>query len=212
MARFLRNCISLELICGLLLGIVATGCEHKVQTPQERLQLQYDTHPEFKQPHPVAKFAGQVSIDGKRPQKNCKLFVILHDPKHLDEAAKSPRPLHYAVCEIDGTFSFTTYDRGDGVPPGNYVVTFVELHEPPGTARGSLFRAARIRGGPRQYDQPDELNNLYNDPDKNMKQGPFVLDVNLPGKEDYRFALAVTGKKPILKPGPNAVTGRPFLQ
>ena len=58
----------------------------------------------------------------------------------------------------------------------------------------------------------DELNNLYNDPDKNIKEGAFLLDVQLPGKDDYRFALAVAGKKPVLKAGPNAVTGRPFLQ
>jgi len=69
-----------------------------------------------------------------------------------------------------------------------------------------------MQRGPRQYDQPDELKNLYNDPERNLKQGTFKLDVKIPGKEDYRFALAVAGKTPILKPGSYAVTGRPFFQ
>jgi hypothetical protein len=195
-----------------LIALIVAGCNSHVETAEARLEQEYELRPEFKRPFTVAKFSGKVSIDGKRPRSDCRLFVILNDPEHLDAAAKSARPSHYAVCDRDGHFAFTTYERGDGVPPGKYVMTLVELHLPTANARGNLFSLARMQHGPRQYDQPDELKNLYNDPEKNLKQDTFKLDVQFPGKEDYRFALAVAGKSPILKPGANAVTGRPFLQ
>jgi hypothetical protein len=194
-----------------LVALAIAGCNSHIETAEARLEKEYELHPGFKRPVAVAKFAGMVSIDGKRPQRGCRLFVILNDPEHLDAAVKSARPSHYAVCDRDGNFAFTTYERGDGVPPGKYVLTLVELHLPTSNSRGNLFNSARLQGGPRQYDQPDELKNLYNDPEKNLKQDTFKLDVQLPGKADYRFALAVAGKPPILKPGANALTGRPFL-
>jgi hypothetical protein len=53
---------------------------------------------------------------------------------------------------------------------------------------------------------PDELKNLYNDPDKNAKEEKFKLDLKLPGQEGYQVDLAVAGKEPVETPGPNAVT------
>ncbi|MBW8885605.1 MAG: hypothetical protein JF612_12715 [Planctomycetia bacterium] len=46
-------------------------------------------------------------------------FLALH-PK---AGASADVPTATAVVQSDGTFAITTYDRGDGVPQGDYVVT-----------------------------------------------------------------------------------------
>jgi hypothetical protein len=46
-------------------------------------------------------------------------FVALH-PK---EAAKPEAPTPTAIVQSDGSFAVTTYDAGDGLPEGEYVVT-----------------------------------------------------------------------------------------
>ena len=46
-------------------------------------------------------------------------FVALH-PK---EAAKPDVPTPTAIVQPDGSFAVTTYDSGDGVPEGEYVLT-----------------------------------------------------------------------------------------
>jgi hypothetical protein len=53
---------------------------------------------------------------------------------------------------------------------------------------------------------PDELKNLYNDPEKNKNDAAFLVDVQPPGRTDYQFDLSVAGKDPVIKPGPHAVT------
>ena len=56
---------------------------------------------------------------------------------------------------------------------------------------------------------PDELKNLYNDPDKNIQAANFNLNLAYPGKEDFQFDLAVAGKEAIATPGRNAIAGMP---
>jgi hypothetical protein len=100
----------------------------------------------------VAKFAGHVSIDGKTPREafpKQSLVIMLYDPKNPDAA-------RYTICKRDGDFEFQTYERGDGVPTGSYVVLFAELN-------ASLMGSKRSKG----LRGPDGLLNLYNDPDKN---------------------------------------------
>jgi hypothetical protein len=55
------------------------------------------------------------------------------------------------------------------------------------------------------FDGPDLLNNLYNDPDKNAADPEFQITVSEPGKSDYHFNLGIAGK-PSGTPGPHAVT------
>jgi hypothetical protein len=132
------------------------------------------------------------------PASDAQLFVILNDPEHPEAAAHSKMPQLFTVCDPEGKFSFRTYFTGDGVVAGKYVVTFVALHPPAKSGRhvmgGSLFSS------------PDELKNLYNDPDQNAKQEKFNLDLQAPGKGDYEFDLAVAGMQPVETPGPNAWT------
>jgi Prokaryotic lipoprotein-attachment site len=46
-------------------------------------------------------------------------FVVLHAKNQPEPGAPTPT----ATVQPDGTFALTTYDAGDGVPEGDYVVT-----------------------------------------------------------------------------------------
>jgi hypothetical protein len=149
----------------------------------------------------LAKLAGRVTVDGQPPAGDTSLVVILNDPEHLDATANGKRPEVFTVCSGQGDFAIMT-------KPGKYIVTFVELHqfEPRGerpVGRGLGPSGPMTRGN---LLPPDELKNLYNDPDKNAKEEKFKLDLNLPGQEDYQVDLALAGKDPVATPGPNAVT------
>ena len=58
--------------------------------------------------------------------------------------------------------------------------------------------------GRRGFFPPDELKNLYNDPDKNSQNPDFKIELTPPGKTDYTFDLKVAGEQPPEKMGPNA--------
>lgn len=140
------------------------------------------------QPLTLAKFAGKVTIDGQVPETDAEhpLHVILYNIKNPPSLEKPPLA---KKCEPDGSFEFGTRKKGDGVPAGEYIVLFAEL------------KHARLVS----YREPDALNNLYNDPDKNQEIPEFKVDLKPPGKTDYVFDLKVSGKPPVSTPGPNAV-------
>jgi hypothetical protein len=169
-----------------------------MQTEQEAVEQYYKNNPGEQPQAPLAKVAGRVSIDGQPPAADLRLFVVLSDPGHLDKQGETPRV--FARCDPQGNFAFTTYSTGDGVPYGKYVASFVELHRMKGTRRGRMPRPQLI------FVEPDELKNLYNDPEKNKNDPTFVLDVQPPGRTNYEFDLSVAGKDPVAKPGPHAVT------
>jgi hypothetical protein len=197
-ARRALGILSLNLATGFILATAGCGGE----SAKQAIDRQIKENPQLKSAN-VAQFAGQVTIDGQPPSQEVRLFVILNDPQHLDENAHLRAPRLCAVCEDDGKFAFSTLDKGDGVPAGKYVVTFVELHRP--TAVKSSGGRMRQGTGSRHFLGPDELKNLYNDPDKNQKEERFNLNLEPPGKADYVFDLAVAGKE-TAAPGPNAVT------
>jgi hypothetical protein len=168
------------------LAIVGEGCGSGTQTAQQRLEQQYTDNPQLKRDSP-AKFAGTVTVDGQPPEKGSLIVVMLNDPKK--PTRRNKRGL-YAICTPEGTFEFSTFLKGDGADPGSYIVTFAKLHQ----------------RGRRGYFPPDELKNLYNDPDKNTEKPEFHVELTPPGKTDYTFDLKVAGEKPVEKPGPNAMT------
>jgi hypothetical protein len=93
----------------------------------------------------------------------------------------------HCLAREDGSFRFTE----DGIRPGHYVLLFAVLK----------------RKGQGNFVGPDQLNNLYNDPDVNAKDFPqFVIDHQKPGKKDYQFNLEVAGKAPVASPSSHAVT------
>jgi len=188
----------------IVLSLTATalaGC-NRMQTEEEAVN-QYYKNNQGPQPArvPVAKLAGRVSVDGLPPAQNAHLFVVLYDPQHLEKPVDAPRVM--TQCDAEGNFAFTTYVAGDGVPYGKYVVGFVELRRPvPARGRGLGARAGRQQ----EFVGPDELKNLYNDPDKNKDNPSFVLNVEAPGHSDYDFNLTLAGKEPVAKAGEYAVT------
>ena len=169
------------------------------QTAEEAFDLHAKENPNF-QKGTVAKVAGRVTVDGQPPAKGAPLFIILHEAGKLDAAAHGGT-LIKTFCKPDGTFAFTTYLDGDGVPTGKYVVAFVEFRPP----RGGIGRRGFGNSSETIYAAPDELKNLYSDPDKNKTKPEFNIDVEPPGKDDYDFNLTVAGQTPVPEPGPNAV-------
>ena len=130
--------------------------------------------------------AGKVTIDGEPPHfvRPERLIVMLNDPTNPD---LSKRPCRQ--CDDEGEFAFGTYTKGDGLPAGKFIVTFAVLRV---TARGLIG--------------PDQLKNLYNDPDKNAKIPEFNIVHQAPGKKDYVFDLKIAGQEAVETPGPNALT------
>lgn len=136
----------------------------------------------------TGKFSGKVTIDGQVPtiEPGSALLIMLYDPKDPPTPAHPP---FFKRCEPDGSFEFTRYSRGDGVPVGSYIVLFAKLK----ARQGSFL-------------PPDQLNNLYDDPDKNQQIPEFKVDVTAPGKTDHLFNLEIAGKDPVANPGEHAVT------
>jgi hypothetical protein len=189
----------------MLSSAMLIGCGARIPTPEEAMEEQLKANPGLHRPEPVAKCAGRVTVDAQPPRSDCTLFVVLHRPDHLDEAAhlRGKGYQLFVPCDTEGHFVFE-----NGVEPGKYVITFVELH-PRVSPKSGGGGARMLRGSvtPRQFTQPDELKNLYNDPDKNIKDPNFNLNLAFPGRDDYQFDLAVAGKEAIEKPGPNAIVG-----
>jgi hypothetical protein len=150
----------------------------------------------------LAKLSGHVTVDGLPPAAGTSLVVILNDPEHLNATANGKRPEVFTVCGAQGDFAIMT-------KPGKYVVTFVALHQaemprgerPVGRGLGPSGPMSRGNLMP-----PDDLKNLYNDPDKNANEETYKLDLKLPGQDGYQVDLAVAGKDAVKTPGPNAVT------
>jgi hypothetical protein len=65
---------------------------------------------------PVIPVEGAVTFEGK-PLPGA--LIVLHPKTGSTSAAPTPR----AQVEKDGSFRFTTYEAGDGAPPGDYVAT-----------------------------------------------------------------------------------------
>jgi hypothetical protein len=182
---------SLASLALLILAAVALqGCGQSSSREEEFVKNNAKSQPK----EPVGKFSGRVTVDGVfQVGRDDGLFVFLTDSQHLDKPHK-----YSTCCKEDGSFEFMTYVPGDGVPPGKYVVGFVQLHSSK-KARG--FNAG---DGAVSFKGPDALKNLYNDADKNKDIKEFVVEVTEPGRTDYEFNLAVAGKDAGV-PGPHAV-------
>jgi hypothetical protein len=163
-----------------LMIFVAVGCGGS-SSPAQRMAKAF-TESKLQRTD-VAKFAGTVTIDSQPPAPFT--IVMLVDPKNPKAGVRK------AICDKEGYFAFTSYDSGDGVPPGTYVVLFAQFN---------------MGGGLGHFDPPDLMHNLYNDPEKNVATPEFTVTVTAPGKSDYAFNLALAGKEPVDQPGPNAVT------
>jgi hypothetical protein len=159
-------------ICGLM----SAGCSRQPDRAQQAFQDARLTK------IPVAQTSGVVTVDGVAPAPFT--LVMLWDPKNPKAVVRR------TSCDSEGRFAFTSYEPGDGVPPGTYVILFAQ------------FNMGRPMG---TFDPPDLLHNLYNDPDKNGSKSEFQITVELPGRTDYHFNLSVAGE-PSATLGPHSIT------
>jgi hypothetical protein len=138
----------------------------------------------------IYPFAGKVTIDRDPPklERGYGLVVVLNDPEKLD--TPTIRKPHVEANE-NGEFHFSTYGLNDGIRPGKYIVTF------------GVYKRQRILG----LVPPDQLHDLYTDPDQNAKNPEFVIDHKAPGNKNYEFNLLVAGNTPVAEPGPHALNG-----
>ena len=97
--------------------------------------------PNWKETHPAA---GEVYVDG---QPAAMLRVTCTNVNGMD--TENPT-LSSATTDEQGKFEISTYERGDGLPEGEYVLTFMW---------GEL---SAIKG----YVGPDKLKEKYLDPEK----------------------------------------------
>jgi len=98
--------------------------------------------PDRKETFPVT---GEVYVDG---QPAAQLQIACHDVKGIDAAVPT---VSSAMTGPDGKFAISTYQSADGVPEGEYLLTFTW---------GTFNMITKSYGG------PDKLNGRYADQQK----------------------------------------------
>jgi hypothetical protein len=134
----------------------------------------------------VYPLAGKITVDGMPPDLAEGEWIVMM----LKDPANPKADGRIAVISRSGEFAFKTFGTGDGVKAGTYIVTLTKLK----------------RGQHKQYPGPDQFQNLYDDPDRNLKESPELkINHQPPGKKDYVFDLKIAGREAVAA-GPNAVT------
>jgi hypothetical protein len=105
---------------------------------------------------------GQILVDGQPP--GSPIQISCHDLNGMDQEHPS---VSQANSESDGQFVISTYEAGDGVPPGDYALTFTW---------GEFNMVSMSFGG------ADKLNKRYNEVGKSevrfqVKSGDKPLDL-----------------------------------
>ncbi len=96
--------LSLRGLCATLFALVLTaGCGGKELTDPNEL--------------PTFPVTGKVMVDGKPV---AMIRVVAHDTEQPPRTFNEPK----GFTKDDGTFSLTTFREGDGVPVGEYKLTF----------------------------------------------------------------------------------------
>jgi|HubBroStandDraft_5_1064220.scaffolds.fasta_scaffold289739_2 hypothetical protein len=169
---------------------LAAGCTHRESADQA---LDKALAAQGASREHVAKFSGIVTVDGQPPgikvYDKHRLVLMLYDPKTPPSAG---HPILFADCmpePNDGAFEFSTYDRGDGVAPGEYIALFVDMP----TSWGGGYKGV------------DRFKNRFNDPDRNGKIEQFKVNLTEPGRGDWQFNLATDEPAPTA-PGPKTVS------
>ncbi len=101
----------------------------------------------------TVQVTGRVSVDGEVPSSAIK--VTCHDKDGLDTSQPS---YSWSMTGEDGEFALSTYETGDGVPPGNYALTFMW---------GKMNAVSMSYGG------PDQLKGKYDE----LSESPVDFEV-----------------------------------
>lgn len=115
----------------------------------------------------TCKVTGQVIIDGKPTES---VGVYCHDLNGFD---KTDPTVSSTLSGRDGKFEMSTYEKGDGVPPGEYAMTF-------------MWGQYNFK---MEYSGPDKLNKRYSD----QKNSKFIFKVE-PGEEKDLGQIQLTTK------------------
>ncbi|QDV50523.1 hypothetical protein [Gimesia fumaroli] len=99
--------------------------------------------PFTKQTYPVK---GKISVDGKEPGSPIQIQCLSTGEIDTEHPTASG-----SISANDGTFELSTYTSGDGIPPGDYTLTFV-------------WKKYDIMS--RGYSGPDKLKKRYDKPEK----------------------------------------------
>ncbi|HAH47385.1 hypothetical protein [Gimesia sp.] len=99
--------------------------------------------PHTKETFPVT---GKITVDGQEPGSPIK--ITCHK---LDEIDTEHPTISGSQTANDGTFEISTYTSGDGMPEGEYALTFLW---------GKMNMMSRSYGG------PDKLKKRYTNPEK----------------------------------------------
>ncbi len=78
--------------------------------------------PKPKDAKPTFPVTGVVHIDGK-PKQGVHLFLTAAEEGSMNPTTPTSSTVA-AITSDDGKFSFSTYLPGDGLPAGNYVISF----------------------------------------------------------------------------------------
>lgn len=70
---------------------------------------------------PVQPVTGKLTLNGEPAPAGMQ--ILAHPKAEIESGRQAYRPINGHVDE-NGTLSFTTYDKGDGLPTGQYVLTF----------------------------------------------------------------------------------------
>lgn len=85
-------------------------------------------------------------VDGKEP--GSPIQIACHNTGEIDTAHPT---ISGSISKNDGTFEISTYTTGDGIPPGDYTLTFV-------------WKKYNLMS--RGYSGPDKLKKRYDKPEK----------------------------------------------
>lgn len=110
---------------------------------------------------PTAKVTGRVTVDGKPP--GSPISITCHPEGEAD--VEHPT-ITQGLTDNDGAFSLSTYEQGDGVPPGEYRLTFF----------WGKFNPISV-----SFSGPDQLKKRYDTPAKSPIQfsAPDTTPVDL---------------------------------
>jgi hypothetical protein len=190
-SRAIRGCgvltsrLAAVLVFAVLLGTVflVAGCSSG-QTADQAIDIALANSGKTRSA--VYPLAGKVTVDGMPPELAEAEWIVmsLKDPANLKAIGR------IAVIPRSGEFAFGAFGKDDGMTVGTYIATFTKLK----------------RGQHKQYPGPDQFLNLYDDPDRNLKEYPELkINHQSPGKKDYVFDLKIAGREAVAA-GPNAVT------
>ena len=122
------------LIFSAIAGCVLTGCSKKEEPFRKQTSV----------------VTGQVIVDGTPVPAESPMKVECHNVAGMDQEHPT---ISSALTREDGKFEISTYESGDGLPAGDYVLTFMW---------GKMNLIAGSYGG------PDKLKGKYNNPDKSI--------------------------------------------